>query len=333
LLISAMLGLVVGIAVAFLRESIDDTFKSTQEVERFLQLPHLTNLPNLPDKGKLRLAIGDRLTHGFRARRETRNKLLAAWCAESYRALRNYLRLSGTAKPPGVVLVTSALNSEGKTVVAVNTATSFAQAGVRVLLIDSDLRRPRCHEMLKTRNECGLSQVLAGDITLEKAIVVTPIPGLSILPAGAIPRDSAKLLGSIRMLEVLTQLRDMFDFIVIDSAPTMLVSDVIPLSTIVDATVLVVDSRKTRRRVVMEACSRLRAVGATLAGVILNRVSAGSPDFLYASYYFWHYGNSCGPKSDITVTTESMLGPVVPYVSTGYGEQAGAPRKDQGIDE
>lgn len=313
LAISAILGLVVAIGTAFFRESLDDTLKSNREVEHFLQLPHLANLPNLPSSGKFGRALLDRLPSLFRTRLERkRNRLLLAWYAESYRVLRNYLTLSGTVKPLRVVLITSALNSEGKTVVAVNAAACFARAGMRVLLIDADLRRPRCHEMLKVRHECGLSQVLGGHANLAKAVVTTQIPGLSVMPAGEIPPDPAELLSYGKVLEVLTQLRDMFDFIVVDSAPTMLVSDIIPLSTLVDATLLVINSRTTRRRVAIEACSRLRSVGATLAGVVLNRVDAGSADCPYANYYCAHYGTSSTVDYDGVLNKETIFSPVVP---------------------
>ncbi len=327
LLISAMLGLAVGIGVAFLKESLDDTLKSTQDVERYLHLPKLASLPDLAGTRTLELAqLNSKLPQRLLAKlKGDSSKFLVAWCAESYRTLRNSLMFSRAGGPPRVVLITSALNSEGKTVIAVNTAACFARTGIKVLLIDADLRRPRCHKMLEIDNEVGLSEVLAGHVQPEKAIVMTQVSGLSVLLAGAIPPDPAELLASIKMLETLAQLRSTYDFIIIDSAPAMLVSEVIPLSTMVDGALMVVSSTKTSRDVVMEACSRLHSVGAKIFGVVLNRVNVCNPEFLYANRYFWHYEHTYHNASDEVLRREAILHAMVPYISQAESAKVSSP--------
>jgi succinoglycan biosynthesis transport protein ExoP len=294
LLISAILGLVAGIGIAFFRESLDNTLKSPQEVERFLRLPNLAILPDLTGTGEREPV---KLNAESRARLLSRangnaNTTLVAWCAESYRTLRNSVLLSQAGGPPRVVLITSALDSEGKTGIAVNTAMCFARTAIKVLLIDADLRRSRCHEMLEVNNDLGLSEVLTGQAQVENTIITTSFSGLSFLPAGTLPPDPAELVGSKKMQEILEQLREAYDFIVIDSAPTMLVSDAIPLSAMVDGTLMVVNSQETPRQAVIEACSRLKYVGAKILGVVLNRVDINGFDFLYGNYYFGRYENS-----------------------------------------
>jgi succinoglycan biosynthesis transport protein ExoP len=292
ILLSAVLGLIVGVALAFLRKSIENTLKTPQEVEQLLRLPNLATLPdfafaNMLDRTSLNATSDERLPARLNGSSAT---TMAAWCAESYRSLRNSLMLSRAGGPPRVLLVTSALNSEGKTMIAANTAACFAKTGMRVLLIDADLRRPRCHELLELDNGVGLSDVLAGHVQLERAVISTTVAGLSILTAGSLPADPAELVGSVKMHQMIMQLRKAYDFIVVDSAPTMLVSDTIPLSAMVDGTVIVVNSKMTPRQAVTDTCSRLNYVGARILGVVLNRVNGS--DFLYGNYYYKRYENS-----------------------------------------
>lgn len=292
-LIAAMFGLVVGIGVAFFRESLDNTLKSPQEVERVLRLPNLATLPDLSRAGNVdRKTSNDTLHEQLPSLANVNSdNSLAAWYAESYRTLRNSIMLSRAGAPPRVLLVTSALNAEGKTVVSVNTAACFARTGMKVLLIDADLRRPHCHQMLEVDNRLGLSEVLAGHVQLEQTLMATSVKGLSLLPAGAHPPDPAELVGSSKMRQILAHLSEAYDFVVVDAAPAMLVSDAISLSAMVDGTLMVVDSRATPRQAAVQACARLKYVGARIIGVVLNRVDVHDSDSFYSNY-FGHYENS-----------------------------------------
>lgn len=141
-------------------------------------------------------------------------------------------------------------------------------------------------------NGVGLSEVLAGQAQLEQALMTTSVKGLSLLPAGALPPDPAELVGSLKMRQMLAQFSEAYDFIVVDSAPAMLVSDAIPLSAMADGTLMVINSRETPRQAAIQACARLKYVGAKILGVVLNRVDVHGSDFFYSNYYFKRYENS-----------------------------------------
>jgi protein-tyrosine kinase len=186
------------------------------------------------------------------------------------------------------MLFTSGIHGEGKTVTTVNTASIFAQMGVRVLVIDADLRRPDCHRVLRMDRGLGLTEVLSGQRSLEEVIRPTALNHLSLLSAGSLPPNPAELVGSKKMLEALTSLREHYDYILIDSPPVMQVSDAVLLSTMVEGVVLVVSSQQTPRDVVREAHARLRYARAKFLGVVLNRVNLRRGDY---AYYYGSYAS------------------------------------------
>jgi capsular exopolysaccharide synthesis family protein len=208
---------------------------------------------------------------------------------EAYRSLRTNLLLSRAGEPPKVTLVTSALSVEGKTVTTVNTAAVFASMGMKVVLVDADLRRPRCHEMLLTKNVAGLTEVLTGQFDLADVIRPTAVENLFLISAGTVPPNPAELIGSKSMRHTLDSLREQFDFVFIDSAPVMVVSDSLFIAAIADGTVVLVDSSATPRAIVSEMCSRLSRVGAKVLGVVLNQVDIKRPGYYYSpQYYSYH---------------------------------------------
>jgi capsular exopolysaccharide synthesis family protein len=206
--------------------------------------------------------------------------------AESYRALRTSLLLSNLGSPPKVIMVTSALPQEGKTTTSINVAVVLAQKGVRVLLIDADLRRPSIHKTLGMGPRSGLSNVLTGSTTLEQAISRTPIlPNLYILPAGTPPPNPAELLASSNMRDMLAQLREQYDHVVVDTPPCLSVTDAVVLSPRADAVVLVIRSGQTTKQSLRRARDIFAQVNAKLIGVLLNAVDLTSPDY----YYYYEY--------------------------------------------
>jgi capsular exopolysaccharide synthesis family protein len=206
--------------------------------------------------------------------------------AESYRALRTSLLLSSLGAPPKVIMITSALPQEGKTTTSINTAVVLAQKGVRVLLIDGDLRRPSIHKTLGMGPHSGLSNVLTGSTTLDEAIVRTTIlPNLFVLPAGTPPPNPAELLASANMRDVLLQLREQYDHIVIDTPPSLSVTDAVVLSPRADAVILVIRSGQTSKHALRRSRDILLQVNAKLVGVLLNAVDLTSPDY----YYYYEY--------------------------------------------
>jgi polysaccharide biosynthesis transport protein len=206
--------------------------------------------------------------------------------AESYRALRTSLLLSNLGSPPKVIMVTSALPQEGKTTTSINCGVVLAQKGVRVLLIDADLRRPSIHKTLGMGPRSGLSNVLTGSSTLEQTITRSSIlPNLYILPAGTPPPNPAELLASTNMRDVLAQLREQYDHIVVDTPPSLSVTDAVVLSPRADAVMLVIRSAQTTKQALRRARDILTQVNAKVVGVLLNAVDLTSPDY----YYYYEY--------------------------------------------
>jgi succinoglycan biosynthesis transport protein ExoP len=206
--------------------------------------------------------------------------------AESYRALRTSLLLSNLGAPPKVIMVTSALPQEGKTTTSINCAVVLAQKGIRVLLIDADLRRPSIHKTLGMGPRSGLSNVLTGSATLQQTISRSSIlPNLSILPAGTPPPNPAELLASTNMRDVLEELRGQYDHIVVDTPPTLSVTDAVVLSPRADAIVLVIRSGQTTKQALRRSRDVLLQVNAKVSGVLLNAVDLSSPDY----YYYYEY--------------------------------------------
>jgi capsular exopolysaccharide synthesis family protein len=196
-----------------------------------------------------------------------------------------------------VILVTSAGASEGKTVTSLNLATSLAEAGSRVLLLDVDLRRPRCHQALGLANEHGLSSFLAG--RMELADVIRPINGsrLFFAPAGPTPPNPAELVGSARMCEAIVGLRDAYDFVILDSPPVLPVTDAVVLGREADGAVLVVKGYDTPRDLVRRARDQLLQANVHLLGAVVNNVDLHWGDhYSYTRYYGGYYGQVDTPQ-------------------------------------
>jgi capsular exopolysaccharide synthesis family protein len=181
--------------------------------------------------------------------------------------------LSQTEQPPKTVLFTSAVHGEGKTATVVNSAISFARMGVRVLLIDADLRRPFCHKTLGLRRGLGVAELLGGEIQLAWAIQPTHFDNLFFVSSGSSTLDPTEFIGSTKMREMLSSVRQHYDYILVDSPPVLAVSDALLLSTMVDGVVVVIGGRGTPRDTVKHACSRLHYAHAKILGTMLNRVN------------------------------------------------------------
>jgi capsular exopolysaccharide synthesis family protein len=286
------LALTSGVGLAFLLESLDNTVRTTEQAQMISQLPSLGLIP-----------MGSRRDDGKGSRRLTLSPSLEAvelitqvkpqsQMAEAYRALRTSLLLSSLGAPPKLILVTSALPQEGKTTTSINTAIVLAQKGVRVLLIDADMRRPSVHKTLGMSGSLkGLSNVLTGTATVHDAIVPSPqLPNLMVLPSGSPPPNPAELLASASMRTMLAQLREQYDHIIIDTPPTLSVTDAVVLSTRADAVVLVIRSGQTTKTALRRARDLLTQVNARICGVLLNAVDLASPDYYYYYEYQAKYG-------------------------------------------
>lgn len=324
LLLSAVVGLMAGVGMAFFLEYLDNSLKSPEDVERQLGLPNLAVVPDFLSvdhhddasgktlldgiknrtslngkKGKASLNGGKEVTQRI-AGKVSRNQFHnngsefvlyhhpLSVISEAYRMLRTAILLSRAGETPRTILFTSATEGEGKTATTVNTAVTFTQMGLRVLVIDADLRRPRCHQILRIYNETGLTELLAGQGEARDVIRPTTTENLFFISSGTLPPNPAELVGSRKMYEVLLALREEYDCIFIDSPPVMPVSDAVMLSTLVDGVVLIVDGQKTPRNMVKGAQARLAQARAKILGVVLNRVNMQKGDY---SYYYNQYSS------------------------------------------
>jgi polysaccharide biosynthesis transport protein len=282
-----VLGLTAGIGLAFLLESMDNTVRTTEQAQIISGVPALGMIPmgsksGLDPGGKKLLTVSsskEAVELVTQARPQSQ-------MAESYRALRTSLLLSNLGTPPKTIMITSARPQEGKTTTSINTSIVLAQKGVRVLLIDADLRRPSVHKTLGMGPRSGLSNVLTGSAVLEHTIARSPIlPNLFVLPAGTPPPNPAELLASSNMRDLLLELRDKYDHIVIDTPPTLSVTDAVVLSQRMDAIILVIRSNQTTKQALRRARDILTQVNARITGVLLNAVDLTSPDY----YYYYEY--------------------------------------------
>jgi polysaccharide biosynthesis transport protein len=283
-----ILGLTSGVGLAFLQEGLDNTVRTSEQAQMISGLPALGMIP-LPARTAREGANPKRLVIATSSKEAV--ELVAqsrphSQMAESYRALRTSLLLTNLGAPPKVIIVTSALPQEGKTTTSMNTALVLAQKGVRVLLIDADLRRPSIHKILGMGPRSGLSNVLTGSATLQQTITRSSIlPNLYILPAGTPPPNPAELLASTNMRDVLEELRGQYDHIVVDTPPTLSVTDAVVLSPRADAIVLVIRSGQTTKQALRRSRDILTQVNAKVSGVLLNAVDLTSPDY----YYYYEY--------------------------------------------
>jgi len=282
-----VLGVISGVGLAFLLENMDNTVRTPEQAQAISGLPSLGMIP-LGSKSANHGATGKRLA--LTASKEVVETVTLvrpqSQMAESYRALRTSLLLSNLGAPPKVIMVTSARPQEGKTTTSINSAIVLAQKGVRVLLVDADLRRPSIHKTLGMGPRSGLSNVLTGSATVQQTIATSPIlPNLFIMPAGTPPPNPAELLASSHMRDLLAELREQFDHIVIDTPPTLSVTDAVVLSPRADATILVIRSGQTTKQALRRARDILMQVNAHVAGVLLNAVDLTSPDY----YYYYEY--------------------------------------------
>jgi exopolysaccharide transport family protein len=282
-----MLGLTSGVGLAFLLEGLDNTVRTTEQAQMISGFAPLGMIP----MGSRSAGDGANPKRLVIASSKEAVELVTqvrpqSQMAESYRALRTSLLLSNLGAPPKVIMITSALPQEGKTTTSINCAVVLAQKGVRVLLIDADLRRPSIHKTLGMGPRSGLSNVLTGSATLQQTVTRSPIlPNLSILAAGTPPPNPAELLASTNMRDVLEELRGQYDHIVVDTPPTLSVTDAVVLSPRADAIVLVIRCGQTTKQALRRSRDILLQVNAKVSGVLLNAVDLSSPDY----YYYYEY--------------------------------------------
>ena len=297
LLLSAILGLFLAVGSALFLEYMDARMSTPNQVWAAVSLPTLGAVPQLKftasryapvsSNGRPQKLLSTRQSGESSAKElVVPRDELSAIAAESYRSIRTALLFSQAERPPQVILLTSPNPDEGKTVTTLNLGITLAQGGKRVLVIDGDLRKGRCHQLVNAKNHEGLTDVLTGHGRLAECLQPTAIPRLYLLSRGASAPNPAELLMSQKMRDVLNEVRSQFDFVVIDSPPIIAVSDAAVLSTVSDGVVLVFNGQKTTTPSARRAMERLERVGAPMLGVVLNGIDIRHPDYVeYRSYY------------------------------------------------
>jgi len=281
--IAFILGLGFAFGLVFLRDQLDDRLRVPEDIENKVGLPLLGVIPRSAE-GEPAAELADP----------------KSILAESYSALRTSLLYSTREGLPGILLVTSAQASEGKTTTSYAISRGFSRVGKRVLLVDADLRRPSIHKVLGVENKNGLSSLLVGQSTPHDAIINTEHDGLNVLPAGPIPPSPAELLSSPRMAALLEQFERDYDLVVIDSAPILGLADSTELAALADGVVVVIESGRGRAGQFRNALRRLRGSNPIILGTVLTKFdpkAAGNSYYSYYGYEYYRYGEPEG-KAD-----------------------------------
>lgn len=270
---ASLLGLLLGMTIAFLREFLDDSIKDINDLERQTQLPILGIIPGVREKDPRKMAQ--------LALTEPRSTL-----AESFRTLRTTLRFKlREANGSNTLFVTSSRANEGKTTASINLSSTYAHSGNRVLLIDADLRNPSLHKIMGTPETNGLTSYLSGEIGIAELAQTSNVQNLDIIPAGQTSHDPAELLSNRRMQDLLQVAAENYDMVIIDGPPILGLADAMILASLATLTVIAVDSSNTRTTTITNALKRLRQSGLSVTGLLLNKVTDAS-DLGYEDDYY-----------------------------------------------
>ncbi len=279
ILLAAVIGFILAAGAAFLLEYLDDSLKNPDDVQKALALTTLGAIPVMPEtatQGELAVVAS---SHSM--------------ASEAFRVLRTNLRFAGVDRPLKTVLITSPSPSEGKSLTVANLGAALAQAGERVILVDTDLHRPRLHRIFSLRNNRGVTSALLEEHPdLDGLLQESTVPGLQILTSGPLPPNASELLGSARMRELLAALGSQADVLLLDSPPATALADAAVLATQTDGVLLVLDSGATRREVARRAMEALHRVNARVVGAILNRLPTSGGGYYYYYYYHGRYHSS-----------------------------------------
>jgi succinoglycan biosynthesis transport protein ExoP len=287
-------GLLVGMALALLREKLDSSLKTPDDVEQKLGVTFLGLLPEEEDgiltggRNRRRRTAARRLTPAKFPPELVVHERPLSGIAEAARTLRTNLMFMNPDKPYRRLLVTSAAPSEGKTTVACSIAISLAQSGQRVVIVDCDLRRPRLHRVFDRAGDAGLTNVLVGDAQIDDVAQPTVIENLWCVPSGPIPPNPADTLHSESFKKFLADLGDRFDRVIIDSPPLVAVTDSAIISTLVDGVVFVIRAFLTTKALSKQGLRALVDVDAPIAGAVLNAVNLKKAnEYNYYQYYYY----------------------------------------------
>ncbi|RKY55711.1 MAG: hypothetical protein DRP93_02865 [Candidatus Neomarinimicrobiota bacterium] len=288
ILLGFIFGLAAGIGIILLREFMDNSIRSKEDLEG-LGLTVLGIIPSMSiDKAK------KVLDKKYSSNDDFRNRLISHFkprspISESFRSLRTNLELSVVDKTISALVVTSAGAAEGKSTVISNLAIAYAQFGMKVLLVDGDMRKPTIHKMFSTPKKPGLANMITKRSKMDESIFKTEIDNLYVMPAGSLPPNPSELLGSKAMKELFTQLRKQFDKIFFDAPPLMAVTDAALLGSMTDGVLLVVRAGEAQKEVVVHLQQEMKNTKITIAGTVLNDVNPKNTSSGYYYYYQRYY--------------------------------------------
>jgi polysaccharide biosynthesis transport protein len=276
--LGCFVGLVMGIGLAFFIEYLDTSVKTIDDVERALSAPVLAVIPQ---------NVGALLDEG-----------LDSPHAEAYRVLRTNVLFTRKDEKANCITVVSGGAGEGKSTTILNLATVFAQNGNKVLLVDSDLRRPSLHKRLGLTNSLGLTNYLLGQNKLEEVVQTTSLENLHFLPSGRLPSSALGILNSPQMKDFIKEAKSRYDFVFFDAPPIMGVSDATVLASGADLAILVIQYRKYPQSLAIRSRQMVEKVGGRLLGVVLNNINlASDASYYYYSGYHYHSNNNADEPS------------------------------------
>lgn len=281
LLLGLLVGLMVGVGLAFFHDYMDDTIKDEEDARNTLRWPLLATIPQIQ-------AVAADGTHSDANLVSYQSPKSVA--AEAFRALRTGLHFAAVRKQQKVIMVTSTFPGEGKTTISANFAETLAQNGSKVLLIGGDLRRPTLHKLFNFANVPGLTELIAGDCELNKIVHQTQINNLDVLSAGTNPPDPSELLGSERMMKLLSFLKQGYDYIIIDAPPVLAVTDTSVMVSLCDALIVVIETGRVPQKAIRRVQEILASVNAPIAGMVVNDKTGTAQQYgYYGSYYGYGY--------------------------------------------
>lgn len=291
--IALLVGLAIGLALALLREQLDNTLKTPEDVESKLGVTFLGLLPE-------RDIDAEEKVNGKKKSRSPRRRITSqlppellahespmSGFSEATRSLRTNLMFASPDHPYRRLLVASAAPSEGKTTVAVSIAISMAQGGQRVCIVDCDLRRPRLHRIFDRAGDVGLMNVILGECSIDEVAKPTVVPNLYCVPCGPIPPNSADVIASEKFRHLIEELSERFDRVILDSPPLIAVTDSAIISQFVDGVVFVIRAFKTSPAACRSGLRALFDVDAPIAGAVLNAVNLDRHEYGYYHYYYY----------------------------------------------
>jgi len=272
-LLATVAGALLALGIAFLIEYLDDTIKTPDDVTRVSGLTTLGAIARLKDSGGPRQSVTWLRTKSPES--------------EAYRTLRTNIQFSSVDNPIRSLLVTSSSPGEGKSTTTANLAAVLAQTDQRVIVVDTDLRRPVLHKVFGVPNNIGLTtSLLAGEnLSLEDYLQPTEIDTLSVLTSGPIPPNPSELLGSHRMQHLIEVLTQAADIVIFDSPPVLAVTDAVVMGRQMDGVLMVADAGSTREHALAQATAELQKTGANVLGVALNRLDTRRGGYYYYYYY------------------------------------------------